>query len=50
MAICQIFDNPDVNEERWEHVDEHVRATGPVPTEGRASPTPAARSGRRGDS
>lgn len=34
MAICQIFDNPDVNEEQWERLAEHIRATGPVPAEG----------------
>ena len=34
MAICQIFDIPDVGEEVWERVDEDVRGTGPVPPEG----------------
>ncbi len=34
MAICQIFYHPDVDEEQWEKLDQHVRATGPVPAEG----------------
>jgi hypothetical protein len=34
MAICQIVENPDMNEELAEQVFSHVRSTGPVPPEG----------------
>ena len=34
MAICQIFYHPDVNEQQWERLAEHVRTTGPVPADG----------------
>ena len=34
MAICQIFDNPELDEARWDQLSEHVRATGPVLPEG----------------
>ena len=34
MAICQIVENPDQNQELAEQVFAHVRSTGPVPPEG----------------
>jgi hypothetical protein len=34
MAICQIFDNPDLTAEQWGQLEHHVRATGPVLPEG----------------
>ncbi len=34
MAICQIFDHPELDAEQWERVAAHLRATGPTPAEG----------------
>ena len=34
MAICQIVENPDLDQEKSEQVFAHVRSTGPVPPEG----------------
>jgi len=34
MAICQIFDSPDVTAEDFERVSLHVRSTGPMMPEG----------------
>ena len=34
MAICQIFDNPDLTAEQWGQLEQYVRATGPVLPEG----------------
>ena len=34
MAICQIFDNPDLTADQWGQLEKYVRATGPVLPQG----------------